>query len=186
MVGPSLRVPQKHLGRGSYGHVFLAEDLPRNGSGSKRDVAVKLLPKETNTHQSDVICHRSSLRREAEILGALQGKPNIVELRGLYEDDQFAYIAMEPCDSGDLQGLLDRNSGAMRERLVAGLARQMCQAMLGVHTENVCYSDVKVSSQLSCMPAMCLSYLPPTSESLSHSLPAASFLSACQLPPAVQ
>ena len=146
MVGPSLRVPRKHLGRGSYGHVFLAEDHPMNGSGPKRDVAVKLLHKETATPHSETICRRESLRREAEILGALQGKPNIVELRGLYEDDQFAYIAMEPCDSGDLQGLLDRNIGAMRESLVAGLARQMFQAMLGVHEESLCYSDVKVIS----------------------------------------
>jgi serine/threonine protein kinase len=127
--------------------VFLAEDLPGTGvhDGSKRYVAVKLLHKESKAGHAGVICRRENLLREAKFLAALQGKPNIVELRGLYEDDQFAYVTMEVCDSGDIQGLIDRSACPMCEAFVACLARQMCRAILGVHEENICYCDVKVS-----------------------------------------
>ena len=148
-VIPELFVPKRHLGSGSFGKVFLAEDVPGGGASSdseRQDVAVKLMHKENKQGQDSLrsICRRANLRREAEVLQTLQGKPHIVELRGLYEDDEFAYITMEACD-GDLQGLLDRSNGPIDERVVAGLARQMCWALRSVHEENICYSDVKVS-----------------------------------------
>ncbi|KAK4789316.1 hypothetical protein SAY86_020635 [Trapa natans] len=58
------------------------------------------------------------VKREVQIMYHLTGHPNIVELKGAYEDKQYVHLVMELCARGDL---LDRiiAKGHYTERAVA-------------------------------------------------------------------
>lgn len=141
LVAASHFVPVKPLGQGSNGHVYLAVD-PCSG----QEVAVKVLDKQRVLDSSST-CQRAALKREGDLLESMQG-PNVVELLGLYEDDRFAYIAMEVCDLGDLQGFIDAHSGPIPESVVSALAFQMINVLANVNRSGICYSDIKPANFL--------------------------------------
>jgi len=132
------------LGSGSFGRVF-ASKHPVDGSL----VAVKAVDKYRTA--GDIRTRKEllwSLRREVETLASLQSAQSIVSLRGIYEDDKYAYIAMELCDKGDLQTFLDSHTGPVPEVAVRVLFRQMLETIAYIHEENICYSDVKPANFL--------------------------------------
>ncbi|EAZ17352.1 hypothetical protein OsJ_32875 [Oryza sativa Japonica Group] len=111
----------KELGRGQFGVTHLCT---HKATGEK--LACKTIAKRKLANKEDV----DDVRREVQIMHHLSGQPNIVDLRGAYEDKHNVHLVMELCAGGEL---FDRiiARGHYTERAAAALLR----AIVGiVHT----------------------------------------------------
>lgn len=82
------------------------------------------------------------VRREVQIMHHLAGQPNIVELKGAYEDKQAVHLVMELCAGGEL---FDRiiEKGHYTERAAASLLRTIVQIVHTCHSMGVIHRDLK-------------------------------------------
>lgn len=122
--------------------MFLAHDPL-----SEESVAVKAVRKDRLA--GDVTSKAqlfATLQREVDIMLAMQS-PQVVQLKSVYEDEQFAYITMEVCDS-NLQEFLDCHPGPIPEPVAMSLARQMLAVLQQAHERSICYSDIKPANFL--------------------------------------
>ena len=133
MIGASLNQYQiiASLGAGGMGEVFRARD-----TRLKRDVAVKVLPK-------DLIGEADRLRRfeqETKTLAALN-HPNILTIHdaGIYEG--APYLVSELLEGRTLRE--EMNGGALPVRKAAAYALHIAQGLAGAHTQGIIHRDLK-------------------------------------------
>ena len=88
----------KPLGKGKFGHVYLARDKKENFV-----VALKVLHKAQLV--KDNMCHQ--LRREIEIQARLN-HPNILKMYTYFWDDDRIYIVLEYAARGELYRILQK------------------------------------------------------------------------------
>mmetsp|Transcript_3287 Transcript_3287/g.6787 ORF Transcript_3287/g.6787 Transcript_3287/m.6787 type:complete len:271 (-) Transcript_3287:2371-3183(-) len=122
------------IGRGAFSVVRLAEDL-----GSKRKIALKCI----NLPRVRGEIHH--LNREVAILRELK-HPNIVELIGVYQEDETMYLSMELCEGGSLKDLIDR--GPLQETQVKAIAKQLLSALNYMHKKKIGHRDLKAENIL--------------------------------------
>jgi predicted Ser/Thr protein kinase len=125
-------VPQRELGRGGMGVVYLARD-----EKLERPVAIKVLP-EGLSGQQDV---RERFLREARIAGQLS-HPNIVPIYRADEIDGNAFFVMAFVDG---ESLADRMTarGVLPPAEVATTLREVSWALAYAHARGVIHRDVK-------------------------------------------
>ncbi|KAI7729010.1 hypothetical protein M8C21_024555, partial [Ambrosia artemisiifolia] len=106
------------LGQGQFGTVFLCID---KGNGER--YACKSIVKSKLLTDNEV----EDVRREIQIMHLLVDHPNVISIKGEYEDDVAIHIVMELCTGGEL---FDRiiTHGRYTERKAAELTR----AIVGV------------------------------------------------------
>ncbi|OAY80091.1 calcium-dependent protein kinase 2-like [Ananas comosus] len=123
----------KELGRGQFGVTHLCT---HKATGEK--LACKTIAKRKLATKEDV----EDVRREVQIMYHLSGQPNIVELRGAYEDKQSVHLVMELCAGGEL---FDRiiARGHYTERAAAALLRTIVQIVHTCHSMGVMHRDLK-------------------------------------------
>ncbi|CAD6254941.1 unnamed protein product [Miscanthus lutarioriparius] len=123
----------KELGRGQFGVTHLCT---HKASGEK--LACKTIAKRKLATKEDV----DDVRREVQIMHHLSGQPNVVGLRGAYEDKQSVHLVMELCAGGEL---FDRiiAKGQYTERGAAALLRTIVQIVHGCHAMGVMHRDIK-------------------------------------------
>mgnify|MGYP002775920453 CR=1 FL=1 len=82
------------------------------------------------------------VRREIQIMHHLTGQPNIVELKGAYEDRSSVHLVMELCAGGEL---FDRiiAKGKYTERAAASLFRTIIEVIQTCHSLGVMHRDIK-------------------------------------------
>ncbi|CAD7698109.1 unnamed protein product [Ostreobium quekettii] len=82
------------------------------------------------------------VEREIEVMHHLAGHPNIVQLKGVYEDRHHIHLVMELCSGGQL---LDRivSKGRYSERDAATACRTMVQVVSHCHKMGVIHRDLK-------------------------------------------
>eukprot|EP00252_Welwitschia_mirabilis_P011561 TRINITY_DN2584_c0_g1_i1.p1 TRINITY_DN2584_c0_g1~~TRINITY_DN2584_c0_g1_i1.p1 ORF type:complete len:531 (-),score=115.98 TRINITY_DN2584_c0_g1_i1:306-1898(-) len=121
------------LGRGQFGVTYLCTDKE-----NKQVYACKSIAKRKLINKDDV----EDVRREIQIMHHLTGQPNIVELKGAYEDRHSVNLVMELCAGGEL---FDRiiAKGHYSEMAAAGLLRQMVTVVHTCHTMGVIHRDLK-------------------------------------------
>ncbi|MCD7458687.1 hypothetical protein HAX54_038903 [Datura stramonium] len=107
----------KELGRGQFGVTHLCT---HKQTGDQ--FACKTIAKRKLANKEDV----EDVRREVQIMHHLAGQPNIVELKGAYEDKHSVHLVMELCAGGEL---FDRiiAKGHYTERAAAALLRTIVQ-----------------------------------------------------------
>ncbi|GMN43728.1 hypothetical protein TIFTF001_012927 [Ficus carica] len=123
----------KELGRGQFGvthlctHKFTGEQF-----------ACKTIAKRKLVNKEDI----EDVRREVQIMHHLTGQPNIVELKGAYEDKHSVHLVMELCAGGEL---FDRiiAKGHYTERAAASLLRTIVQIVHTCHSMGVIHRDLK-------------------------------------------
>jgi serine/threonine protein kinase len=93
----------RELGRGGYGSVWLAEDEKLGGYVAVKHLSRGFFPED---RKDDVL-------QEARKAAKLRGRPNIIQVYDVIEDDDEALIVMEYASGGTLDGLL-------RQRMKAG------------------------------------------------------------------
>ncbi|XP_047179659.1 calcium-dependent protein kinase 2-like [Vigna umbellata] len=123
----------KELGRGQFGVTHLCTDKVTG-----EQFACKTIAKRKLVSKEDI----EDVRREVQILHHLSGQPNIVELKGSYEDKQSVHLVMELCAGGEL---FDRiiAKGHYTERAAASLLRTIVQIVHTFHSMGVIHRDLK-------------------------------------------
>ncbi|XP_006664312.3 calcium-dependent protein kinase 25 [Oryza brachyantha] len=123
----------KELGRGQFGVTHLCT---HKATGEK--LACKTIAKRKLTSKEDV----DDVRREVQIMHHLSGQPNIVDLRGAYEDKHNVHLVMELCAGGEL---FDRiiARGHYTERAAAALLRAIVGIVHTCHSMGVMHRDLK-------------------------------------------
>ncbi|KMZ58326.1 Calcium-dependent protein kinase [Zostera marina] len=123
----------KKLGQGQFGTTYLCVEK----STSKR-YACKTIPKRK------LICREDyeDVYREIQIMHHLSEHPNVVRIKGAYEDAMFVHIVMELCAGGEL---FDRivMKGHYSERKAAGLIKTIVGVVEACHSLGVMHRDLK-------------------------------------------
>lgn len=121
------------LGRGQYGTTRIAVEKKTG-----LVYACKSSGKRKMRHPSDV----EDCKREIQILHHLSGHPNIVGLKGVYEDCQNIHLVMELCTGGELfDRIIER--GQYTEKDAADLIRTMIEVVAHCHSMGVIHRDLK-------------------------------------------
>ena len=123
----------RRLGQGQFGTTYLCTELATGA-----DYACKSISKRKLRTPVDV----EDVRREVEIMRHLSGQPNIVELKGAYEDKHAVHLVMELCAGGEL---FDRiiAEGHYTERAAAALLRAIVGIVHTCHCMGVMHRDLK-------------------------------------------
>ena len=129
----SLYTIGKELGRGQFGVTHLCTN-----KATGEQLACKTIAKRKLVNKEDI----EDVRREVQIMHHLTGQPNIVELKGAYEDKHNVHLVMELCAGGEL---FDRiiAKGHYTERAAASLLRTIVQIVHTCHCMGVIHRDLK-------------------------------------------
>ncbi|KAI8082070.1 kinase-like domain-containing protein [Thamnidium elegans] len=122
----------KSLGKGNFGHVFLAREKK-----SGFIVALKVLYKR----QLATTNIEKQLRREVEIQGNLR-HPNILRLYGYFHDETRVFLILEFAAKGELFAEL-QSKKKFTEYEAAKYVAQMTNALLYLHSKRVIHRDIK-------------------------------------------
>ncbi|XP_009357448.2 calcium-dependent protein kinase 2 [Pyrus x bretschneideri] len=123
----------KELGRGQFGITYLCTE---NSTG--HSYACKSILKRKLVSKND----REDIKREIQIMQHLSGQPNIVEIKGAYEDRYSVHLVMELCAGGEL---FDRiiAQGQYSERAAAAILRDIVNVVHICHFMGVLHRDLK-------------------------------------------
>ncbi|CAI0541319.1 unnamed protein product [Linum tenue] len=123
----------KELGRGQFGVTHLCTH-----KSTGEQFACKTIAKRKLVNKEDL----EDVRREVQIMHHLTGQPNIVELKGAFEDKHSVHLVMELCAGGEL---FDRiiAKGHYTERAAASLLRTIVQIVHTCHSMGVIHRDLK-------------------------------------------
>ena len=136
MIGQTIghyRIVER-IGAGGMGEVYRAHDEQLD-----RDVALKVLPSGTLTHESA----RRQFRKEALTLAKLN-HPNIETVHEFNSQSGVDFLAMELVPGSPLSQRL--KSGALAELEVVGLGAQLAEALAVAHENGVIHRDLKPSN----------------------------------------
>ncbi|XWS42170.1 hypothetical protein CRYUN_Cryun17cG0145100 [Craigia yunnanensis] len=125
----------KLLGHGQFGYTYVATDK-ENGDR----VAVKKIEKNKMVLPIAV----EDVKREVNILEALQGHENVVQFYNAFEDDTYVYIVMELCEGGELlDRILAKKGSRYSEKDAAVVVRQMLKVAAECHLRGLVHRDMK-------------------------------------------
>lgn len=121
------------LGHGQFGTTFLCTE---KGTGKK--YACKSIAKRKLLTDEDV----DDVRREIQIMHHLSGHPNVISIKGAYEDSVAVHVVMELCTGGELFDRIVKR-GHYSERQAAELARTIVGVVEACHSLGVMHRDLK-------------------------------------------
>ncbi|CAA2970005.1 calcium-dependent kinase 1-like [Olea europaea subsp. europaea] len=123
----------KKLGQGQFGTTFLCVEKETG-----KEYACKSIAKRKLLSDDDV----EDVRREIQIMHHLAGHPNVISIKGAYEDAVAIHVVMELCAGGEL---FDRiiQRGHYTERKAAELTRTIVGVVEACHSLGVMHRDLK-------------------------------------------
>ncbi|KAK2994827.1 hypothetical protein RJ640_018809 [Escallonia rubra] len=101
-------------------------------------LACKSIAKERLVTPDDL----RSVRLEIEIMTQLSGHPNVVELKAVYEEEDYVHLVMELCAGGELFHQLEKH-GKYRECDARVLFRHLMQVVVYCHDKGIVHRDLK-------------------------------------------
>nr|AAF21062.1 calcium-dependent protein kinase [Dunaliella tertiolecta] len=125
--------PGTLLGKGTFGTTYLATEKK---TGQK--CAVKVISKRKLTTPDEV----DDVKKEVQIMHHLAGHPNVVGLKGVYEDKSNVCLAMEVATGGELFDSIVKR-GHYSERDAAELIRTIVSVVAHCHNMGVIHRDLK-------------------------------------------
>ena len=133
--GPEKKyVIKKLLGRGSFGRVFLAQNMT-----TLEYIAMKEIPKTSEDLLTD-----SEIMDEIEILKNLD-HPDIVRIMEFYNTQDSYYIINEYCPCGEL---FEKVHYQFSETQIAVMFRQILSGLAYLHSNNIIHRDLKLENIL--------------------------------------
>ncbi|KVI07406.1 Calcium-binding EF-hand [Cynara cardunculus var. scolymus] len=123
----------KKLGQGQFGITFLCIE-----KATGEHYACKSIAKRKLLSEEDV----EDVRREIQIMHHLAGHPNVIAIKGAYEDAVAVHVVMELCAGGEL---FDRiiQRGHYSERKASELTRTIVGVVETCHSLGVMHRDLK-------------------------------------------
>lgn len=121
------------------GAVYQAKDLKRQGMiCAIKEMSLSMVP------QAERAQAVQNFKIEAKILWGLN-HPNLPSFTGFFSENQRYFLVMEYIDGLTLEELLERNNGPFSERRVLGWARQLCDVLEYLHSQNppIIFRDMK-------------------------------------------
>ena len=125
---------KKLLGVGSFGRVFLAQNIY-----TSEYIAMKEIPKTSEDLLTD-----SEIIDEIEILKNLD-HPDIVRIMEFYNTEKYYYIINEYCPGGEL---FDQVNKIFSETQIAVMFRQILSGLAYLHSNNIIHRDLKLENIL--------------------------------------
>ena len=125
---------KKLLGIGSFGRVFLAQNI-----NTLEYIAMKEIPKTSEDLLTD-----SEIMDEIEILKNLD-HPDIVRIMEFYSTDDSYYIINEYCPGGEL---FEQINNIFSETQIAVMFRQILSGLAYLHSNNIIHRDLKLENIL--------------------------------------
>ena len=119
------------VGHGQFGTTFLCVE-----KGTGKEYACKSIAKSKLLTDQEV----EDVRREIQIMHHLVGQPNIISIKGAYEDADAVHVVMELCAGGEL---FDRIIQRVTERTAAQLTRTIVDIVEACHSLGVMHRDLK-------------------------------------------
>ena len=121
------------------GAVYQAKDLKRQGAVCAiKEMSLSMVPPDERAQAVQ------NFKIEAKILWGLN-HPNLPSFTGFFSENQRYFLVMEYIDGLTLEDLLERNRGPFSERRVLGWARQLCDVLEYLHSQNppIIFRDMK-------------------------------------------
>jgi len=123
----------RKLGEGQFGTTYLCTER-----ATGLQYACKCIPKRKLISQEEI----EDVGREVEVMSHLSGHPNIVTIKGAYEDAVTVYLVMELCEGGELfDRIIER--GTYTEAKAANLTRTIVGVVEACHRSGVVHRDLK-------------------------------------------
>src|SRR5437867_11330096 len=119
------------VGRGGMGEVYRARDTKL-----KREVAIKILPKEFSQDPDRV----ARFQREAEVLASLN-HPGIAAIHSLEEAEGSRFLVLEFVQGETLAERIARGAIPIEEAL--NIAENICEALEVAHDKGITHRDLK-------------------------------------------
>ncbi|GLT64607.1 hypothetical protein SLA2020_370890 [Shorea laevis] len=123
----------RELGRGEFGITHLCTDKE-----TAENLACKSISKKKLRTAVDI----EDVRREVEIMKHLPSHPNIMSLKGTYEDDNAVHLVMELCEGGELFDRITAR-GHYTERAAAAVIKTIVEVVQFCHRHGVMHRDLK-------------------------------------------
>jgi calcium-dependent protein kinase len=123
----------KKLGQGQFGITFRCIE-----KSTGKAYACKSIAKRKLLTEEDV----EDVRREIQIMHHLAGHPNVIAIKGAYEDAIAVHVVMELCAGGELFDRIIQH-GHYTERKAAQLTRTIVGVVETCHSLGVMHRDLK-------------------------------------------
>lgn len=123
----------KELGKGNLGTTYMCEKI-----SSGISYACKSIPKSKLRSEDE----KEAVKKEIQIMFHVSGKPNIVNIKSVYEDNECIHMVMELCEGGELSRRIEASS-YYSEKDSAGILKSIVNALQTCHSMGVIHRDVK-------------------------------------------
>jgi hypothetical protein len=125
------------LGSGAYSKVVKAKHNSTGDIYAVKIIEKRLMEKENKIYQIYI---------ENEILNTLNHK-NIIQIYGVYEDDDNVYLVLEYCERGDLSNLIDnivnKNNGEFDINTAIFFIAQIVNVLEYLNEQGIVHRDIK-------------------------------------------
>ncbi|KAF5197520.1 Calcium-dependent protein kinase [Thalictrum thalictroides] len=123
----------KQLGWGQFGIIRSCSD-----KFTGEVLACKSIAREKLVTAEDL----RSVKLEIEIMARLSGHPNVVNLKAVYEDEDYVHLVMELCAGGELFHQLEKH-GRFSESEARVLFKHLMLVVMYCHDNGVVHRDLK-------------------------------------------
>lgn len=123
----------EQLGWGQFGIIRTCSD-----KFTGEVLACKSIAKNRLVTQEDV----RSVKLEIEIMTRLAGHPNVVDLKAVYEEEDYVHLVMELCAGGELFHQLERH-GRFSEAEARVLFHELMEVVMYCHHKGIVHRDLK-------------------------------------------
>ncbi|KAK6926295.1 Protein kinase domain [Dillenia turbinata] len=101
-------------------------------------LACKSIAKDRLVTQDDV----RSVKLEIEIMTKLSGHPNVVDLKAVYEEENYVHLVMELCAGGELFHKLEKH-GRFSEAEARFIFKHLMEVVMYCHDQGIVHRDLK-------------------------------------------